>query len=149
MTLSGIEPEVLRPEDRHLIATCFSLHLFFDIEDGGDMFLRNVGWLSTAYSALYPRDRTLHNHRSENLKSYTDFHKILYWGALQKFLGPIKFRLKWNTTTETLYEDLYKFLSTARNKLVTYLSKGRISRTNAVEKKEAHIFVFCTSCGFR
>jgi hypothetical protein len=24
-------------------------------EDGGDMFLRNVGWLSMDYTALYPR----------------------------------------------------------------------------------------------
>jgi hypothetical protein len=29
--------------------------LFFDPEDGGDMFLRNVGWLSTDYTVLYPR----------------------------------------------------------------------------------------------
>jgi hypothetical protein len=30
------------------------LGLFFDPEDGGDIFLRNVGWLSTDYIALYP-----------------------------------------------------------------------------------------------
>jgi hypothetical protein len=39
--------------------TCFHagilLCLFFDPEDGGDMFLRNVGRLSTDYTALYPR----------------------------------------------------------------------------------------------
>jgi hypothetical protein len=29
--------------------------LFFDPEDGSDMFIRNVGWLSTDYTALYPR----------------------------------------------------------------------------------------------
>jgi hypothetical protein len=28
---------------------------FFDAEDGGYMFLRNVGRLSTDYTALYPR----------------------------------------------------------------------------------------------
>jgi hypothetical protein len=28
---------------------------FFVPEDGGDMFLRNVGWHSTDYTALYPR----------------------------------------------------------------------------------------------
>jgi hypothetical protein len=27
----------------------------FDTEDSGDMFLRNVGWLPTGYTALYPR----------------------------------------------------------------------------------------------
>jgi hypothetical protein len=31
------------------------LGLFFDPEDGGDMFLRNINWLSTDYTALYPR----------------------------------------------------------------------------------------------
>jgi hypothetical protein len=31
------------------------LGLFFDPEYGGDFFLRNVGWLSTDYTALYPR----------------------------------------------------------------------------------------------
>jgi hypothetical protein len=35
--------------------TCFLLGLYFDPEDGGDMFLRNVGSLSTDYTALYPR----------------------------------------------------------------------------------------------
>jgi hypothetical protein len=53
--------------------TCFHagflLGLFFDTEDGGDMFLRNVGWLPADYMVLYPEDSTLHNHRCENLKS--------------------------------------------------------------------------------
>jgi hypothetical protein len=39
-------------------ATCFYsgflLMLFFDPEDGGDIFLLNVGWLSTDYTVLYP-----------------------------------------------------------------------------------------------
>jgi hypothetical protein len=29
--------------------------LFFDRENGGDMFLRNIGWLSMDYTVLYPR----------------------------------------------------------------------------------------------
>jgi hypothetical protein len=33
----------------------FLLGLFFDPEDGGDIFLRNVGEISTDYTALYPR----------------------------------------------------------------------------------------------
>jgi hypothetical protein len=31
------------------------LNLFFDPEHGGDMFLRNVGWHSMDYTALYPQ----------------------------------------------------------------------------------------------
>jgi hypothetical protein len=34
------------------------------------MFLRNICWLSTDYTALYPRRQNLRNHRCENLKSY-------------------------------------------------------------------------------
>jgi hypothetical protein len=33
----------------------FLLGLFYDPEDGGDMFLRNAGSLSTEYAGLYPR----------------------------------------------------------------------------------------------
>jgi hypothetical protein len=33
----------------------FLLFLFFDPEDGGDMPLRNIGRLSTDYTALYPQ----------------------------------------------------------------------------------------------
>jgi hypothetical protein len=31
------------------------LNLFFNPEDGGDIFLRNVGWHSAGYAVLYPR----------------------------------------------------------------------------------------------
>jgi hypothetical protein len=43
----------------------FFLGLLFSPEDGGVMFLRNVGWPPTEYTVLY-----LRNHRCENLKSY-------------------------------------------------------------------------------
>jgi hypothetical protein len=41
---------------------------FFDPDSGGNVFLWNIGWLSTDYVALCPKDRTLHNHCCENLK---------------------------------------------------------------------------------
>jgi hypothetical protein len=39
-----------------LLARCFA-ELFYDPEDGGDTFLRNVGYHSTHYMASYPRRR--------------------------------------------------------------------------------------------
>jgi hypothetical protein len=42
------------------------LELFFDPEDGGNMFLRNVDWLSPDYTTVYP------SHRCENLRSYKE-----------------------------------------------------------------------------
>jgi hypothetical protein len=46
-------------------------------EFGGDMFFRNVGWLSTEYTALYPiEDSILHNHRCDNLKSYRVWNSV-------------------------------------------------------------------------
>jgi hypothetical protein len=39
----------------YLFHSTFLLALFFNPEDGDDMFLQNVGWLSTAYMVLYPR----------------------------------------------------------------------------------------------
>jgi hypothetical protein len=42
-----------------LLITCFYagvlFGLFFDPENEGDMFFRNVGWLAAGYVALYPR----------------------------------------------------------------------------------------------
>jgi hypothetical protein len=43
--------------------------LFFDPEDGGDIFLRDVDRLQTDYIYI-PKDRPLHNHKCENLESY-------------------------------------------------------------------------------
>jgi hypothetical protein len=46
-----------------LLATCvqtgFFLYLFLDLEDGGNMFLRKVGWFSSDYTTLYPRRRNI------------------------------------------------------------------------------------------
>jgi hypothetical protein len=48
----------------------FVLVLPFGLENGGDMFLRNGGWLSTDYTVLYPRNML--NHGCENPISYID-----------------------------------------------------------------------------
>jgi hypothetical protein len=50
----------VRSEHYWKISTCYLLHvdffrsLIFDPEDGGDIFLQNASWLSTAQTALYP-----------------------------------------------------------------------------------------------
>jgi hypothetical protein len=36
-------------------SACYLLGLFFDPEDGDNIFLQNVGRLSTNYTVLYPR----------------------------------------------------------------------------------------------
>jgi hypothetical protein len=46
----------------HLLHDGSLLGLFFDPEDGGDVFLRNVGWFSTGYTGLYPKRQTFSNH---------------------------------------------------------------------------------------
>jgi hypothetical protein len=42
---------------REVLVTCFHAGILlglFNPEDGGDIFLRNVGLLSTDYTAVYP-----------------------------------------------------------------------------------------------
>jgi hypothetical protein len=43
------------PEDSTLHNSGFLLGLFFDPEDGGYIFLRNIGCHLADYTALYPR----------------------------------------------------------------------------------------------
>jgi hypothetical protein len=43
------------PSAWYILHTGFLLGLFFDPEDGGDVFLHNIGWFPTHYMALYPR----------------------------------------------------------------------------------------------
>jgi hypothetical protein len=55
------------PASRFLgFATCFHAGILldlFDPEDGGDMFIWNVDWHSTDYTALYPEDNALHTRK--------------------------------------------------------------------------------------
>jgi hypothetical protein len=46
---------MLQTETNKMLRADLLLGIFFDREDGADMFLRNAGWLSTDYTALYPR----------------------------------------------------------------------------------------------
>jgi hypothetical protein len=79
--LFPVEPEM------SLLATIFHtgflLGLFFGPEDGDDMFLRNVVWLSTDYTALYRRRRNsfslqlvVHN-MTNHRPCEPNFHSVL------------------------------------------------------------------------
>jgi hypothetical protein len=56
--------------DCYLFHAGFLLGLFFDTEEGCDMFLRIIHQLSTDYMVLYSIKSTLHNNRCENIRSY-------------------------------------------------------------------------------
>jgi hypothetical protein len=43
---------------------CYLLSLLVGLEDGGNMFFRNVGRLSPDYTTLYPKDRTFNRLRA-------------------------------------------------------------------------------------
>jgi hypothetical protein len=53
----------------HLLSR-ISARSILDNEDGGDIFLRNVGSLSADTRRYISEDSTLHHHRCENLKCY-------------------------------------------------------------------------------
>jgi hypothetical protein len=61
----------------------FCIGLFFNPEDGGNIFLRKVGFDFAQTTRRYiPEDRTLHNHRCENLKFNKDIRvssKKILW----------------------------------------------------------------------
>jgi hypothetical protein len=80
----SMKPARSRQQVPVLPASCF-LRLSFDSEDGGDMFLRNVGWLSTDYKVLYPI-RFYFRHDFEHRNGVwtcrcgiNDFHPIKYF----------------------------------------------------------------------
>jgi hypothetical protein len=55
------------------------LGLFFDPEYGGDMFVRNVGWLSMDYMALYPRRQNYSTEVSPpGMFSFSDINEKQY-----------------------------------------------------------------------
>jgi hypothetical protein len=67
------------------------LGLHFNPDDGDDMFLQNVCWLSTDYTALYPRREygvemssrgMIHERRSMLIRSGTE---VILWLLPQQF----------------------------------------------------------------
>jgi hypothetical protein len=54
----------------------FLFGLFFDPEDGGDIFLWNIGCLSRDYGVLCPKNYEFHNYNWQNRKSY-----IMQWNV--------------------------------------------------------------------
>jgi hypothetical protein len=50
-----MKPACGRQQACSLVHAGFLFRLFFDPEDGDDVFLRNIGWHSTVYTASYPR----------------------------------------------------------------------------------------------
>jgi hypothetical protein len=61
----------------NLLSTCFQdaflLGLFFDQEDGGDIFLLIFGWLLRTAWHYIPEYSSLHSQYYENLKSYINY----------------------------------------------------------------------------
>jgi hypothetical protein len=66
----------------HLLENIFLPSLFFEDECGGDMFLRNLGWLPAYYTVPHPSWQTLHNNRREVLISYINVLWSCWCGTL-------------------------------------------------------------------
>jgi hypothetical protein len=75
MGYSAMFPVEIQPTVQ-LNISCYLLHisssfvLFFDPEDGGDMFLQNVGCLTKSIRRHSTGDETPHNNCCQSLKYY-------------------------------------------------------------------------------
>jgi hypothetical protein len=70
----------------YLLNVCFLLDFFFDPEDGGDMFVQNVGRLSTDYTALFLR--RYNSSVRERLKQSIELLFLAYFTASRTSLRP-------------------------------------------------------------
>jgi hypothetical protein len=106
-----------------LAFTLISVGLFFDLENGGDMFLRKVSWLSTDFKALYPGEIYLHNHYCKSLNhtwstsTYLDYDV----GTMEHMFWRIQ-KLRWSIWIKghfyVTFEDMcHTFLSINRGKI--------------------------------
>jgi hypothetical protein len=124
----------LLPASRWLLAWLILRHWSW-----GDMLLRNVNWLSTDYTALYPEDRTLHNHCSENLKSYLTF--LPFAGSRHILVCPV-YNVDARHCRHLLYffrlYSLY-FVSSSKN-VCMYFFKKQLHWCNS---KNASFFMLC------
>jgi hypothetical protein len=98
-----------------MLGTCFMLisclPYFFDPEDGGDMFLRNIGWLITDYAAIYPQDGTLSSHSCENRKRISSNLKEILSHFLKSQL-PFRHRL-YNSPWALCLVSVFSYESTS------------------------------------
>jgi hypothetical protein len=79
------------------------LHLFIDFENGGDKFLRNVGWISTDYMSLYHKTPLRHYKTLLPRRIYSSYsppweHRISHNDP--EIISPLKFavsiRIHWS-----------------------------------------------------
>jgi hypothetical protein len=74
------------------LACWFCWTYFFDPEDGGDMFLRNVGYNSTDYTASYPR--RWYSSSTPMVANLFESEALLIW--INKFKAPQLIKMTWN-----------------------------------------------------
>jgi hypothetical protein len=72
------------------LAANMLLDVLFDPEDGGDMFLRSVGWFSPGYMVWYPEDRIPHRVRTLDPR-YKDGYVELRENIWRKWSWPAKY----------------------------------------------------------
>jgi hypothetical protein len=75
---------------------------YFDPEDGGDMFLRNVGWHSTDYTALYPRRWYSSKYFNFIMHSFCDVREMNAWYGGRSCLWSCLYILSLNSVSMLL-----------------------------------------------
>jgi hypothetical protein len=96
----------------YLVYVGIFLCFFFDFEDG-DMFLRNVGWLWTDYTALYPR-----RHNSSKTVSHSFYFVTSLNAVLKPDLAQLIFYIVSRNETKIVQNYLFSAAS-SRNTLTT------------------------------